>query len=269
MSSLRVIASAVDKVALAMALQANTIRLLEAAGERLGADMFDSYLAELEVVEASAEQVVVRVGATLAREAARRCGPALADLCWKLFGSRRVLLAGNAGWFDVDENSSHGAIPDPAKPAKTGRASRGRRRVRQRSGPCGQQGVSERLEAQRSFRVRFQIAASLPRTASQAFGGHSAEEPLEYVGRWGRAYSDESLTPFHHRLLLGVLRLAQAGCLTEQGVACSINLLLLAAEGKGSRELPRARSGTSGLDRSSSRECELRGASCRAAHRRA
>jgi hypothetical protein len=64
---------------------------------------------------------------------------------------------------------------------------------------------------------------------------------LAYVGRWGRAYSEETLTPFHHRLLLGALRLAQAGCLTEEGVACSVNVLLLAAEGKGSRELPVAR----------------------------
>src|SRR5438046_1381371 len=40
------------------------------------------------------------------------------------------------------------------------------------------------------------LAASLPRTASQAFGRHNAELPLEYVGRWGRAYSEETLTPF-------------------------------------------------------------------------
>src|SRR5450631_1775054 len=113
--------------------------------------------------------------------------------------------------------------------------------MRQRSGPCGQLGARERLETQRSFRVPFQIAASLPRTASQAFGRHSAQEPLEYVGRWGKAHSEETLTPFHHRLLVGALRLAQAGCLTDEGVACSINLLLLAAEGKGSRELPVAR----------------------------
>ena len=64
-----------------MALQANTIKLRDAVGERLGADTFDSYLAELEVVEASTEHVVLRVGATLAREAARRCGPALAEAC--------------------------------------------------------------------------------------------------------------------------------------------------------------------------------------------
>ena len=87
----------------------------------------------------------------------------------------------------------------------------------------------------------FAVASSLARTASQAFGRHSPQEPLEYVGRWGKAYSEETLTPFHHRLLLGALRLAQAGCLTEQGVACSINTLLLAAEGKSSRELPVAR----------------------------
>jgi hypothetical protein len=40
---------------------------------------------------------------------------------------------------------------------------------------------------------------------------------------------------------MGALRLAQAGCLTEEGLACSVNLLLLASEGKGSRELPVAR----------------------------
>jgi hypothetical protein len=227
-----------------MALQANTIKLRQAAGERLGSDTFDSYLAELEVVEASTERVVLRVGATLAREAARRCSPALAEICRELFGSRRVLLAGDGEWFELGERSSHGETPRPGKPAKPGRAIRGRRRVRQRSGPCGQQGATERLEAQRSFRVPFQIAASLPRTASQAFARHSNEQPLEYVGRWGRARSEESLTPFHHRLLLGALRLAQAGCLTDQGVACSINLLLLAADGKGSRELPVARDQT-------------------------
>jgi hypothetical protein len=227
-----------------MALHAHTMKLRHAAGERLGADTFDCYLAELEVVEASTERVVLRVGATLAREAARRCGPALTQACQELFGARRVLLAGDGGSFDLGERSSHAETPGPGKPANTGRASRGRRRVRQRSGPCGQPGARERLEAQRSFRVPFQIAASLPRTASQAFARHTAQEPLEYVGRWGRARSQETLTPFHHRLLLGALRLAAAGCLTEEGVACSINLLLLAAEGKGSRELPVARDQT-------------------------
>jgi len=67
------------------------------------------------------------------------------------------------------------------------------------------------------------------------------QQPLEYVGRWGKAHSEETLTPFHHRLLLGALRLSQAGCLTDEGVACSTNTLLLAAEGKGTRELPAAR----------------------------
>ncbi len=224
-----------------MALHATTITLRDAARERVGADAFDSYLAELEVIEASTEQVVLRVGATLAREAARRCGPTLAELCRKLFDSGRVLLAGDGGSFQLGERSSHDKTPRPAKPTKTGRASRDRRRVRQRSGPCGQPGARDRLEAQRSFRVPFAVAASLPRTASQAFSRHRPEQPLEYVGRWGRARSDQTLTPFHHRLLLGALRLAQAGCLTDEGVACSINLLLLAAEGKTSRELPVAR----------------------------
>lgn len=130
---------------------------------------------------------------------------------------------------DRDDRSSRGR--GPGRPV----------RLRQRAGPCGQLGVRERLKAQQSFRVPFAVAASLPRTASQAFGRHSPEEPLRYVGRWGEAYSEASLTPFHHRLLLGALRLAQAGCLTEHGIACSVNSLLLAAEGKGSRELPVAR----------------------------
>jgi hypothetical protein len=236
--SARVIASAVFVAALAMALEANTIELRRCAAERLGADTFDSYLAELEVVEVSAGRVVLRVGPTLAREAFRRCGAELAAVCRQLFGSRRVLLAGDGGWYELGASEAHGcSIP----PAKTGRDARERRRVRQRSGPCGQPGIRERLAAQRAFRVPFAVAASLPRTASQAFGRHSSERPLEYVGRWGRAHSDETLTPFHLRLLLGALRLAQAGCLTEHGVACSVNLLLLAAEGKGSRELPVAR----------------------------
>jgi hypothetical protein len=63
--------------ALAMAFEADTIKLRDAAAERLGADVFDSYLAELEVAEVSAERVVLRVGATLAREASRRCGQVL------------------------------------------------------------------------------------------------------------------------------------------------------------------------------------------------
>jgi hypothetical protein len=197
-----------------MAQQANTIKLRQATAERLGADTFESYLAEVEVVEASTERVVLRVGATLAREAARRCGPTLAKVCRELFGSRRVVLAGDGGSFELGDSSSHGAVPASGKPVQTGRASRGRRRVRQRSGPCGQLGARERLEAQRSFRVPFAVAASVPRTASQAFGRHSAQEPLEYVGRWGRARSEETLTPFHHRLLLAALRLAQTGCMT-------------------------------------------------------
>jgi len=90
-------------------------------------------------------------------------------------------------------------------------------RVRQRSGPCGQPGTRERLAAQKASRVPFALAASSPRCASQAFGRHNAEDPLEYVGRWGKAHSEETPTPFHHRLLLGALRLAQAGCLTDEG----------------------------------------------------
>ncbi|MGA2014745.1 MAG: hypothetical protein ABSH51_30045, partial [Solirubrobacteraceae bacterium] len=124
-----------------MALHAHTITLRDAARERVGADTFQSYLAELEVIEATAEQVVLRVGATLAREAARRCGPALAEVCRELFGSGRVLLVGDGGSFRLGERGSHDETPRPAKPTKTDRASRGRRRVRQRSGPCGQPGA--------------------------------------------------------------------------------------------------------------------------------
>ncbi|MGA2924656.1 MAG: hypothetical protein ABSG43_01480 [Solirubrobacteraceae bacterium] len=215
---------------MAMALQATTTTLRQAAVERLGADTFESYLAELEVVEASPERVVLRVGPTLAREASRRCGQALAGVCRQLFGPRRVLLAGDGESFELGENTVRCVQTlEPRTPAKPRRAGRGRRRVRQRSGPCGQPGIKARLAAQRSFRVRFAIAASLPKVASQAFGRHSPDEPLRYVGRWGRAYGERTLTAFHLRLLAGILRLAQAGCLTEQGVFCSINLLLLAA----------------------------------------
>ena len=225
-----------------MALQADTIKLRQAAVERLGADTFESYLAELEVVEASADRVMVRVGPTLAREASRRCGEALAGVCRQLFGSRRVLLAGDGESFELGENTAHGGqTREPGKPAKPRRAGRGLRRVRQRSGPCGQPGINARLAEQKAFRVPFAIAASLPKVASQAFGRHSPDEPLQYVGRWGRAHSEQTLTAFHHRLLAGILRLTQAGCMTDEGVACSVNLLLLAAEGKGSRELPVAR----------------------------
>jgi hypothetical protein len=225
-----------------MASQANMIGLRDCVREWAGADAFESYLGELEVVEASAGRVVLRVGPTLAREAFRRFGPALAGACRELFGCRRALLAGDSEWFDLGEGAAHaGRIPERGARPKPCAASSGSRDVRLRSGPCGQPGVREQLERQRAFRVPFAVVASLPRTASQAFGRHSPEDPLEYVGRWGRAYSEESLTPFHHRLLLGALRLAQAGSLTEQGVACSINLLLLAAEGKGSRDLPVAR----------------------------
>jgi hypothetical protein len=225
-----------------MALQANTIELRDLVRQRVGADTFESYLAELEVVEASAARVELRVGSTLAREAFRRCGRAMADACGQLFGSRRVLLAGDDEWFDLVEGEvcRDSSISAGARPSHTSRP-RAPGRLRQRSGPCGQPGTRQRLEAQKTFRVPFALAASLPRTASQAFGRHSADEPLEYVGRWGRAYSDETLTPFHHRLLLGALRLAQAGCLTGEGLACSVNLLLHAGEGKGSRELPAAR----------------------------
>ncbi len=225
-----------------MALEANTNTLRQAAVERLGADTFESYLSDLEVVEASADTVVLGVGPTLAREASRRCGQVLAGVCRQLFGSRLVLLAGDGESFELGENTTHGGqTREPRKPAKPRRAGRGRRRVRQRSGPCGQPGIKARLAAQKAFRVPFAITASLPKVASQAFGRHSPDEPLQYVGRWGRAYSEQTLTAFHHRLLAGILRLAQAGCLTEQGVFSSVNLLLLAAEGKASRELPVAR----------------------------
>ena len=223
-----------------MALPVKTTELRDRVRDQVGAEVFDSYLADLHVVDLSSARIVLEVGPTLAREAFRRCGTELAAVCRQLFGSRRVLLAGDGEWFDLGDGKAC-AMPEPVKPATGGAHRSAPGRLRQRSGPCGQPGIKERLDAQKTFRVPFQLAASLPRTASQSFGRHSLEQPLEYVGRWGRAYSEESLTPFHHRLLLGALRLTQAGCLTEHGIACSVNLLLLAAEGKGSRELPVAR----------------------------
>ena len=208
--------------ALAMALQANSTELRDRARERLGGEAFDSYLAELEITELSAGRVVLSVGATLAREASRRCGPALTVACRELFGSRQVLLAGDGEWFDLGEGNALGPAPEPRTHPKP-HASSGSGRVRQRLGPCGQPGTRERLASQKAFRVPFALAASLPRCASQAFGRHSPQQPLEYVGRWGKAHSEETLTPFHQRLLLGTLRLAQAGCVTDEGVACSIN----------------------------------------------
>ena len=188
--------------ALAMALQANTTELRDRARERLGADAFDSYLAELEVTELSAGRIVLSVGPTLAREASRRCGPALRVTCRELFGSRRVLLAGDGESFDLGEGNALGAVPESRAQPKP-HASSGSGRVRQRSGPCGQPGTRERLAAQKAFRVPFALGASLPRCASQAFGRHSPQQPLEYVGRWGKSRSEETLTPFHQRLLLG------------------------------------------------------------------
>jgi hypothetical protein len=112
-------------VALAMALQANTIELRDRVRERVRADTFESYLADLELVEASAGRVVLRVGPTLAREASRRCGPLLAELCRQLFGSRRVLLAGDDRWFDLGEgNSVRATIPEPRRSPKAARPGR-------------------------------------------------------------------------------------------------------------------------------------------------
>lgn len=182
-----------------MALQANTVKLHERVRERLDAHTYESYLAELQVVEASTDRIVLRVGPTLAREASRRCGPALVGACRQLFGSRRVLLAGDEECLDLGEGrvcrtedlAGEGSTRHTGRPRSPGH-------MRQRRGLCGQPGTRQRLEAQKSFRVPFALAASLPRTASQAFGRHSADEPLEYVGRWGAAYSEETLTPFHH-----------------------------------------------------------------------
>ncbi len=102
-----------------MALQANTINLRELVRGRLGTETFDSYLAELEVVEASADRVVVRVGPTLAREASRRCGPALAGVCRQLFGSRQVLLGGDGESIELGENTARGGqTREPQKPAE-------------------------------------------------------------------------------------------------------------------------------------------------------
>ncbi|MGA2929417.1 MAG: hypothetical protein ABSG43_26190 [Solirubrobacteraceae bacterium] len=231
-----------------MALEADTIKLREAARDRLGADVFDSYLSELEVIETSAKQVGLRVGATLAREASRRCGPVLAGVCGELFGSQPVLLAGEGESFELGGSGASGdpagEPAKPAKPAKSGkRSKRGAvglapGRVRQRIGKQGQPGVHDRLRAQATFRVPFALLASLPAVAEQTPGRHSRERPLEYRGRFGHACSSVTLTSFHHRLLLGLLRIAQAGCLTEQGVSCSVNSLLFAAFGVCSREQP-------------------------------
>ena len=159
-----------------MALRAKTSELRARVRDQIGVEVFDSYLADLRVVEVSSERIVLEVRTTLAREAFRRCGPALAGTCRQLFGSRRVLLAGDGEWFDLAEGKPcGGAIPEPRNPATGGERRPGPGRLRQRSGPCGQPGIRERLGAQESF----QLAASLPRTASQAFGRHSPEEPLE------------------------------------------------------------------------------------------
>ena len=145
-----------------MALQANTIELRDRARERLGTGAFDSYLAELDVTEVSAGRVVLSVGATLAR----------------------VLLAGDGEWFDLGEGEALGAVPEPRRQPKP-RASGGSGRIRQRSGPCGQPGTRDRLASQKSFRVPFALAASLPRCASQAFGRHSSQQPLRGDRREG------------------------------------------------------------------------------------
>jgi hypothetical protein len=224
-----------------MALQARTNELRKVVRDRVGDDAFDAYLSGLAVVETSSDRVVLEVDATLGREAARRYGHDLAAASRQLLGSRRILLAGEGEVFDLEGGGQASARTDRDDRSSRGRAPGRPARLRQRAGPCGQLGVRQRLEAQQSFRVPFAAAASLPRTASQAFGRQGPDDPLRYVGRWGEAYSEASLTPFHHRLLLGALRLAQAGCLTEHGIACSVNSLLLAAEGKGSRELPVAR----------------------------
>jgi hypothetical protein len=63
--------------------------------------------------------------------------------------------------------------------------------------------------------VPFAVAASLARVAEQTPGRHSAKRPLEYRGRFGLSRSSVTLTSFHHRLLLGLLRIAQSGGLTE------------------------------------------------------
>src|SRR5579884_746890 len=141
--------------ALAMALQADPIKLRESVRERLGAHTFESYLDELHVVEVSADRVVLRVGATLALEAFRRCGPALADASRQLFGSRRVLLAGDGEWFDLGEGRvcRGGSLAGEGSTRDTGRP-RPPRRLRQRSGPCGQPGTRQRLEAQKCFGCR-------------------------------------------------------------------------------------------------------------------
>jgi hypothetical protein len=201
---------------------------------RVGHAVFEDYLSELRIVELNKPEVVLAVDGALARQVARSYGAALRPAALELAPGRRVLL--HAGEHSYDLSESH------SRPTGAGRAGQlgvqRAERMRQRTGKHGQPGVHDRLCAQETFRVPFSIAASLPRVAEQTPGRHTAERPVEYRGRYGRSRSPVTLTSFHHRLVLGLLRIAQAGQLGEQGVSCSVNSLLAAAFGVCSREQP-------------------------------
>jgi hypothetical protein len=122
-------------------------RLRALLRERLERELLESYLGELEILTVSGERVVLAVGETLAREASRRCGATLAGACRELFGCRQVLLVGDGEWFDLGGGGASTKGPPVGSAGRAGRreASRG---LRQRSGPCGQPGIRERLADQ-------------------------------------------------------------------------------------------------------------------------
>jgi hypothetical protein len=135
-------------------------RLRVLLGERLAPEVLESYLGELEILTVSGERAVLAVGETLAREASRRCGATLAAACQELFGCRQTLLVGDGESFDLGERGAS-AKGLPSRSAERSRRDEAPRQLRQRSGPCGQPGIRERLQAQRTFRVPFAIAARL------------------------------------------------------------------------------------------------------------
>jgi hypothetical protein len=81
-------------------------------------------------------------------------------VCGELFGSERVVLAGEGESFDLGESAAgRAAAGKPAKRAKRSRRAGGGR-VRQRTGKHGQPGVHDRLRAQGTFRPGVQVACS-------------------------------------------------------------------------------------------------------------
>jgi hypothetical protein len=201
---------------------------------RVGEAVFADYLSELRIVELNEREVVLAVDDALARQVARSYGAALCAAALELAPGRRVLLHAGEHSYDLSE----------IRPGLAGAAGAGElgvqpaERMRQRTGKHGQPGVHDRLRAQGTFRVPFSIAASLPRVAEQTPGRHTPGQPVEYRGRYGRSCSPVTLTSFHHRLVLGLLRIAQAGQLGDEGVSCSVNSLLAASFGVCSREQP-------------------------------